>query len=349
MLKSRRGATIRKPRSARSPKACKLSSPELRAALLAEPEKPEVTTDVKPEDRELRELIGKASIGEIVSGALRNKPADGASKELQEHYGLAGNEIPLELLRAPVETRAITAAPSDVGAQQDPIVQPVFAEGDAAFLGARETMLAAGDAVFQSFRRARQSTGRTKLPRVQAIPLAHSLRMFWSRLEFKRRLATVGRTRFDSQEWINRFARLYLADCAKGSTKNWSTRSLLTFPERARARWTPSHRIDRDSCTRWSMDVSRIRKRTFGCSLALLRWRMRPFCIAGITRMIRRSIRSGRITGGLRVSPNIAAASGNKQDVLVRRGMRDDVHVGLWPGIEIIDDQLTNAATGEVF
>ena len=35
--------------------------PELRAALLAEPEKPEVTTDVKPEDRELRELVGKAS------------------------------------------------------------------------------------------------------------------------------------------------------------------------------------------------------------------------------------------------------------------------------------------------
>ena len=55
-----------------------------------------------------------------------------------------------------------------------------------------------------------------------------------------------------------------------------------------------------------------------------------------------------RISGGLRVSPNIAAASGNKQDVLVRKGLRDDVHVGLWPGVEIIDDQVTKAATGEV-
>ena len=39
-----------------------------------------------------------------------------------------------------------------------------------------------------------------------------------------------------------------------------------------------------------------------------------------------------RITGGLRVSPNIAAVSGNKQDVIVRKGLRDDVHIGMWPG-----------------
>ena len=55
-----------------------------------------------------------------------------------------------------------------------------------------------------------------------------------------------------------------------------------------------------------------------------------------------------RISGGLRVSPNIAAVSGNKQDVIVRKGLRDDVHIGLWAGIEILDDQLTKVATGEV-
>ena len=49
-----------------------------------------MTTDVKPEDRELRELIGKASIGEIVSGALRNKPAAGADrKSCKTHFGLS--------------------------------------------------------------------------------------------------------------------------------------------------------------------------------------------------------------------------------------------------------------------
>ena len=55
-----------------------------------------------------------------------------------------------------------------------------------------------------------------------------------------------------------------------------------------------------------------------------------------------------RVSGGLRVSPHIAAASGNKQDVIVRRGMRDDIHIGLWPGVQIIDDQVTAAAKGEI-
>ena len=55
-----------------------------------------------------------------------------------------------------------------------------------------------------------------------------------------------------------------------------------------------------------------------------------------------------RVSGGLRVSAHIAAASGNKQDVLVRRGTNDDAHVGLWPGVQIIDDQVTAASKGEV-
>ena len=55
-----------------------------------------------------------------------------------------------------------------------------------------------------------------------------------------------------------------------------------------------------------------------------------------------------RVSGGLRVSPHIAAASGNKQDVIVRRGLNDDVHVGLWPGVSVIDDQVTAASKGEI-
>ena len=70
------------------------TEPELRAAIAAEGEEVIETTVEKPEDRELRSLIGKASIGEIVSGTLRNKPAAGASKELQDHLGLASNEVP---------------------------------------------------------------------------------------------------------------------------------------------------------------------------------------------------------------------------------------------------------------
>ena len=137
--------------------------PELRAAIASEGEEAIETTVQKPEDRELRSLVGKASIGSIVSHTLRNKATSGAERELQDHFDVATNEIPLELLRAPAEQRAITVAPSDVGAQQSEIVQPVFSTGDAAFLGVRETMLQAGDAVFPvSEYEGRPSTGRSR-------------------------------------------------------------------------------------------------------------------------------------------------------------------------------------------
>ena len=110
------------------------------------------TTTLKPEDRELRELWARPVRARIISCVLRHKSTSGsgAEKELQDHLELSSsNEIPsVELLRTPVEHRAVTVAPSDVGAQQSEIVQPVFASGDANFLGARETMLQAGDAVF---------------------------------------------------------------------------------------------------------------------------------------------------------------------------------------------------------
>ena len=86
--------------------------PELRAAIALEgAETATVETTVKPEDRELREILGKASVGSIVSHALRNKSTTGPEKELQDHFELSANEIPLELLR--VEHRAVTPAPSE--------------------------------------------------------------------------------------------------------------------------------------------------------------------------------------------------------------------------------------------
>ena len=55
-----------------------------------------------------------------------------------------------------------------------------------------------------------------------------------------------------------------------------------------------------------------------------------------------------RVSGGLRVSPNIAAVASHKQDAIVRRGLRDDAHVGIWPGVAVIDDQVTAVSKGEI-
>ena len=55
-----------------------------------------------------------------------------------------------------------------------------------------------------------------------------------------------------------------------------------------------------------------------------------------------------RISGGLRVSPHIAAAATHKQDVLARLGMRRDAVAPLWQGVQLIPDEITKAKTGEI-
>ncbi len=55
-----------------------------------------------------------------------------------------------------------------------------------------------------------------------------------------------------------------------------------------------------------------------------------------------------RLSGGLRVSPHIAVAASDKQDAIVRRGMRRDMVCPMWRGVNVIFDEVTKAATGEI-
>ena len=321
---------------------------DLTAAILAAPEKPEVLDSEKPEDRELRELVSKASIGEIISGALRNKPAAGASRELQEHFGLAGNEVPLELLRAPVEQRAVTTAPADVGAQQSEIVQPVFADGDAAFLGARETTLAAGDAVFPVLSTRPTIHG----PYKASESAADTTGTFTADvLEPTRIQAAFSYRRTDAIRFAGMDASL--REALSSGLREGLDKELIDQIVVDVAR-TNASAIDTFASYRSRFVYALIDGR-FANMETDIRLLMGSATLTDAAVLYRGNTADDsavdslrRISGGLRVSPNIAAVSGNKQDVIVRKGLRDDVHIGLWAGIEILDDQLTKVATGEV-
>ena len=84
---------------------------EARAAIMAEGE-PTITRTVVAdgEDRELRSLIDRANVGTIFEAVLEHRATDGVEAELQTHYRVAANAIPLALL----ETRAVTPAPGQV-------------------------------------------------------------------------------------------------------------------------------------------------------------------------------------------------------------------------------------------
>ena len=56
-----------------------------------------------------------------------------------------------------------------------------------------------------------------------------------------------------------------------------------------------------------------------------------------------------RIAGGLRISAHILAVANNKQDTIIRRGVREgDAVIALWTGATLIPDEITKADTGEV-
>ena len=55
-----------------------------------------------------------------------------------------------------------------------------------------------------------------------------------------------------------------------------------------------------------------------------------------------------RITGGVRVSSHVPAAAANKQNTIVRRGMRRDMVAPIWEGVSLIPDEITKAADGEI-
>ena len=324
------------------------TEPELRAAIASEGADETVETTAKPEDRELRSLIGKASVGTIISSALRNKSTSGPERELQDHLEIATNEIPLDLLRTPVEHRAVTVAPSNVGSQQAEIVQPVFSSGDAAFLGVRETLLAAGDAIFPVLSNRATVHG----PYKDSTVAANTTGVFTAdALAPSRIQATFLYRRTDSVRFtsMDDALRMALSSGLQEALNKELIDQIVSDVGRTDASAADTFATYRARCVYAQVDGR------FTNSEADIRLLVGPATLQDMAVLYRGnnaddsavdSIR--RVSGGLRVSPNIAAVAATKQDVLIRKGANDDAHVGLWPGIAIIDDQVTAASKGEV-
>ena len=51
------------------------------------------------------------------------------------------------------------------------------------------------------------------------------------------------------------------------------------------------------------------------------------------------------ITGGVRVSAHVPAEASDKQNAVIRRGMRRDMVAPIWEGITIIPDEVTKAGS----
>ena len=323
--------------------------PELRAAIAAEPD-PEVRTVATgdAEGREYRGLLERCNFGTAVVGAIECRQMDGAEGELVKHHSLPANQVPLDLFRdRQPETRATTTAPSDTQAAQQPIVAPVFAMGDTAFLQVAQRTVPIGDAVFPVLEVRPAVAGPYKdgtdapetngtfsadvLPpsRLQAsyIFRRSDAARFPMMPEAFRQALGMGLSESLDKELIDQIV-VDVARTDAAAVQTFATyRSKLVYDA-----------ID----GRFAMGESEIRLLLGSATLAHAagQYRSNNADDSAVD-----SLR--RISGGLRVSAHVAAVAASKQDVVVRKGSREDAAVGMWAGVEIIDDPYSGSGKGE--
>ena len=320
---------------------------EFRAALdELQVEQAEVATP-DAEARALRQLTQRASMGAIFESVVEQRQlADGPTKELQEHFKVGPHAVPLEMLRE--EHRAISPAPTNVGVDEQPVVEPVFSMGDAAFLGVDQVTVPSGDAVFPVLT-SRPSVGG---PHTDSTSVSETTGAFSAEALAPGRLQA---------------SFFYLrSDAARFAGMSESLRSALNMGL--------SESLDKEVIDQIVTDVSRTNRGSvsdyahyrslisgrvdgrFAASEGDVRAVMGgpTFVHADSVYRAAETAESGvdamrRMSGGLRVSAHIPGVSGSKQDVIVRRGMRRDAVVGLWAtGVQLILDEVTGSKKGEI-
>ena len=281
----------------------------------------------------------------------------GRKPELQAHHKLNAHQIPLDLLRAPEgeEHRAITGAPTNVATMQESPIQPVFAQGSLAYLGVDMPSVPTGDAVFPVLTTrpvvrgpftgsdvAAETDGSFDAAllapeRIQASfsYLRSDAARFASMGESLREALNSGLTEKVDQDGINGTNGLLeganLANHNVAAITSFATYISAFGYGRVDGRFAPSARDLRvlmGSATYGHMGTVYKSTETDISAIDRLMFLLGP--------------------DNVRVSAHVPAPSGNKQNSIIRLGMRRDMVCPMWEGISLIYDEITGRTKGEI-
>ena len=308
--------------------------------------------------REFRALIHRANAGEIFDAALSKRSIEGASAELQQHYGLDANQIPLAMLvknwpdNDDPETRAVTPAPGNVGQEQRTIVPYVFPMGAAQFLGVDMPTVGVGEQVFPVLT-AELSVGAPAENAAQAETTG----------AFSGDVLSPGRLQasfFYSREDRQRFAGMdsALRENLTEGLSDGLDNQILTGTS---GLFTGTNLSDNAQTT----------DDTFDTYLANLVWNQIDGRYAAVTKDLAMVVgastfkalgamyrnasvdrtaldRIMELVSGVRVSGHVPAVASHRQNVIIKRGMSTTAVAPVWEGITIIPDEVTKAANGQI-
>ena len=308
------------------------------------------------EAREFEELLESASLGEACAAVVEHRQAEGPTAELQQHFKLKGNQIPLEMLetraqreRTEHRTAGVTPAPGQTGQAQRPIIAAVFPQAAISFLDIAQDRVPVGDAVYTVL-----STSAAPGHPAEGVDQAHSAAAFSAQVLTPARLqASLFYSREDEARLAGMDAALrqnlsdalsdeldevVIDDLLTGSTLAANAASAADDYASYRSRFAYT-RID-GTYAAMAKDLKLlVGASTYGDMASSYRSMSSDMNALGAL---------DYETGGVRVSAHAPAVGSNKQNGLVRRGMRQDYAVGIWSAVTLIVDEVTQAKAGEI-
>ena len=319
----------------------------------------EQTTTAAPggedsEAREKRELVGRANLGDVYNSILEKRGAtDGATAEAQAAHGCAPNQIPLAMLAAPTEVRAVTPTPGASQTEQAETVLPVFASGSGAFLGIDRPSVPPGQSVFPVLTSRPAVGGPTALSTDQPDTTG----AFDSALLPPLRIsAAFIYRRTDAMQFVS-------MDSALRSALNGGLQEKLDYEAIAgddgllNGTNLPNNNVS--AITTFAHYLSlflygRVDGR-YAEQKNDIRVLMGAPTYAHAGSVYQSSAYKSALSvleqdsGGVRVSAHVPAVSNsNKQNAVVRLGMRRDAVQPIWSAITIILDEVTKSGAGEI-
>ena len=307
------------------------------------------------EDRAYSGLCGRANIGAIFQSLTERRSTEGAEAELQKHHNLAPHQVPLDLLRAPEEHRAITAAPTNTATMQESPIQPVFATGDLAYLGVDTPSVPVGDAVFPVL----TSRPVVRGPFVASEVAAETDGSFDAELLAPERVqASFSYLRTDAARFSMLGESLREA-LNSGLTEKIDAEGIAGANGLLTGTNLPNHAAG--GTTSFSQYVSRFAygrvdgrfagtardlKVLLGSAIyahAGTVYRAAETDTTAIDRIM-------KVIGedSVRVSAHVPAVVNKKQNAVIRLGMRKDMCVPMWQGVSLIYDEITGQKKGEI-
>ena len=304
------------------------------------------------EARERRELCVRANVGDVYNSILEKRGAtDGATAEAQAAHGCAPNQIPLAMLRT--EVRAVTPTPGASQTEQAETVLPVFSTGSGSFSGSIAPASHLGNLYSRCSRRVRPCSGQQRCPRTRQTRPARSMRPYFRPSGFRPDSCTAGRMPCSSRTWIRRL-RMALngglqekldLDAIAGDD------GLLTGTN------LPNNNVS--AITTFAHYLSLFLYGRVDGRYAEMKSDIRVLMGAGTYAHAGGVYQSSAYksalalleqdSGGVRVSAHVPAVSNsNKQNAVVRLGLRRDMVQPVWGAVTIIVDEVTKSGAGEI-